>query len=616
MPGSAAACATTRHRPTVRLLCWSAGVFLFIVTSETTTRAESSHKTEGSGALITMPSNGEAVHGICQMAISIPGLKGITHVAVYRDGALLTTDFAAPYDVSWDTRRELEGAHTLVARAVGSGVFEASPEITVTVDNTPPRVAVVEPREGTTLGGAVELGAEASDALGIRQVSFLIDGVEVGAVSRPPFRLRWDSRNAPTGRRALQAQAADRAGNVATSDSVWVQLANLNDPPIMTPIGPQDVKEDETLTLVVSALDPDGARDALTFRASNLPPWAEFRPKSREFSGTPDHSVATWDHPTRVYAGVRFEVCDPQPLCSHEDVTISVHNVNCPPEVEPLRDRVIKEQEAIAITLVASDPDGDPLDCTAKQFPSWAAFDRSTCTLQGVPGLGESSHTPGKTDFNVTLETCDPDHLCASDAMVITVIDVTPKPVWDSIPEQRVDEGSSLRFTVRATDPDNDPLRLTLHNPPFGSTFTDHGNGTGTFAWTPRVDQAGTYEVAFAVSDGKYSVENPGKIVVRERRLAISGFVRTDAGLPVEGAIVEFIAQQRSVLRVKTDAEGFYLVDTLPPGTYKVKPHYEPSREFSPVARKFATFRFSPLYRDIILSDHDHVDVHFVGTAL
>ncbi|MGE5175926.1 MAG: PKD domain-containing protein [Hyphomicrobiales bacterium] len=57
-------------------------------------------------------------------------------------------------------------------------------------------------------------------------------------------------------------------------------------------------------------------------------------------------------------------------------------------------------------------------------------------------------------------------------------------------------EGSPLMFDVSSHDPDG-VATLTASNAPLGATFTDHADGTGTFAWTPGYDQAGSHVVTF-----------------------------------------------------------------------------------------------------------------------
>ena len=49
--------------------------------------------------------------------------------------------------------------------------------------------------------------------------------------------------------------------------------------------------------------------------------------------------------------------------------------------------------------------------------------------------------------------------------------------------------GSTLTFTILATDADGDPLTYSAANLPAGATFDA---ATRTFSWTPTVAQAGT----------------------------------------------------------------------------------------------------------------------------
>ena len=43
---------------------------------------------------------------------------------------------------------------------------------------------------------------------------------------------------------------------------------------------------------------------------------------------------------------------------------------------------------------------------------------------------------------------------------------------------------------------------LTTSTLPSGASFTDHGDGTGDFSWTPDFTQSGSYVVTFRASDG------------------------------------------------------------------------------------------------------------------
>ena len=66
---------------------------------------------------------------------------------------------------------------------------------------------------------------------------------------------------------------------------------------------------------------------------------------------------------------------------------------------------------------------------------------------------------------------------------------------------QTVTEGSTLAFTVSATDADGQTVALMASNLPGDATFTDNNNNTGSFSWTPGFFDAGFYVVFFLADD-------------------------------------------------------------------------------------------------------------------
>jgi hypothetical protein len=56
----------------------------------------------------------------------------------------------------------------------------------------------------------------------------------------------------------------------------------------------------------------------------------------------------------------------------------------------------------------------------------------------------------------------------------------------------------NLSFQVTATDEQSRHVNLSASGLPSGATFTDLGNNTGTFSWTPSSNQSGNYVVTFA----------------------------------------------------------------------------------------------------------------------
>ena len=84
----------------------------------------------------------------------------------------------------------------------------------------------------------------------------------------------------------------------------------------------------------------------------------------------------------------------------------------------------------------------------------------------------------------------------------ITVVTVNLAPVLDSIGPKQVLEGDTLTFTITASDPDSTTPFLEALNLPDNSTFTDNGDGTADFVFTPSYIQSGLYYVTFRANDG------------------------------------------------------------------------------------------------------------------
>ncbi len=76
-------------------------------------------------------------------------------------------------------------------------------------------------------------------------------------------------------------------------------------------------------------------------------------------------------------------------------------------------------------------------------------------------------------------------------------------PVLDPIGAQEVRAGDNLELTISGSDPDLTTPNLYCGDLPAGATFTDHTDGTGTFAWRPSNEQTGDYVVLFYADDGQ-----------------------------------------------------------------------------------------------------------------
>ena len=568
---------------------------------------------------ITSPAGGQFVNGVVHVQVAAHPVESIDHVAVYADSTLIGSDFSAPYEVVWDTREDTDGPYVLVARARGLSFTEVvSPKHAVTVDNTPPMVTWVAPPDGSIVGGDVPLSAQASDILGLQGLRFLVDGVLLKELAQPPFAVTWNTLEVPNTRHTLQARAIDRAGNSVTTTPSTVKVSNVNRAPRLAPIEPKIVSEGSPLIFTVDATDPDGARDPLTYEATDVPPWLSFNPKTREFRGTPGYLEATLKHPRKDYPVMHVKVCDPEPRCDSKEVTIAVLDTNRAPVLgEPIGNRIVKEEKRLTVQMRAVDPDGDAVTCTQVRIPKWTAFNQDSCTVKGLPGYEVASQTDPSKVFHLLVDFCDGKQLCTRDTLEVIVVNVNRPPEWAPIDKQQIQEGRKLTVEVSATDPDDDPLKLTATPLPETAVFTDHGDGHGIFTWTPLFYQGGKYALAMVVNDGELTAALPMEITVIDTKRSISGTI-VDAirKRPVPNVPVQLVQAGVTLEEITTDERGFYVFGDLNAGEYVIKPSATSKTAFTTTAKKLTrTYEFEPKRHPVTLESGDQRDVNFLATS-
>ncbi len=74
-------------------------------------------------------------------------------------------------------------------------------------------------------------------------------------------------------------------------------------------------------------------------------------------------------------------------------------------------------------------------------------------------------------------------------------------PSITAIANQTMTEGGTLTVNVAASDPDGDTLTLTDSGTPSFGSFTDNGDGTGTFTFNPATGNNGTYNISVTATD-------------------------------------------------------------------------------------------------------------------
>ena len=288
-------------------------------------------------------------------------------------------------------------------------------------------------------------------------------------------------------------------GSLADSEIVPITVDNVDRPPVLDSIGAQTVKESETLTFRISALDPDG--DGILLTARNLPVHASFTDSGNgtgSFTFTPDLNQSGIYYLTFVAtAGA---------LVDSEVVQLTVTNYdNRPPVLDAIGLQNLPEGGTLSLRIAAQDPDLDPIVLSVLDVPTNGTL------VDSGNGAGSFIFTPDYTQsgiYNVTFIASD-GFLADSEKVEITVTETgNHVPVLDSIGPKSVTEGGSLEFRIHASDVDKDPLFLQATNIPRNAAFEDSGNGIGSFVINPDFTQSGLYHVTFLVNDTSGTVDS------------------------------------------------------------------------------------------------------------
>jgi membrane peptidoglycan carboxypeptidase len=178
-------------------------------------------------ARITSPAMFSDERGVVEIRGTAAGEEFVSYRLEYGAGLnparwlQIGGDSAAPVTggllARWDTAG-LDGLYVLRLLVVRSGGRVDEALVQVTLDNTPPQVAILFPQAGQEIGldsePLVALQAQVQEAF-LTAVTFYVDGEQVASLSAAPFGVLWP---AETGQHVLRVEAADRAGNVGEAE--------------------------------------------------------------------------------------------------------------------------------------------------------------------------------------------------------------------------------------------------------------------------------------------------------------------------------------------------------------------------------------------------------------
>ncbi|NQT35557.1 tandem-95 repeat protein, partial [bacterium] len=417
---------------------------------------------------------------------------------------------------TWTPGYNDSGEYTLTC-TVSDAEFDVDEAVTIIVNNVNRAPVWIDIPESVSVNEAEELSfmVEASDPdgddLSINAESDdLPDGWQFNDNGNGTGVFTWTPTYDESGNYLVTFTLSDAEFNVAADVSITVN--DVNRTPVWDDI-PQSVNigEGELLEFSVSGSDPDGDELDIEVTSGDLPNGWNF---SDNGNGTGDFSWRPGFDEEGAYLAV-FTISDAE-FAVEAEVIITVGDVNLPPIWDDVPNAVaVNEDVELVISVVGSDPDGNDISIvySSNDIPEAADFTDHT------DGTGTFIWTPTYDEAGVYTATftISDDEFNVATNVTITVNDVNRSPVWDDVPETAaVDETVELSFTVSGSDPDGDELMILYSSGdiPEAADFTDNGDGTGTFTWTPGYDDSGVYTATFTLSDNDIEVPVDVEITV------------------------------------------------------------------------------------------------------
>ncbi len=274
------------------------------------------------------------------------------------------------------------------------------------------------------------------------------------------------------------------AGGTALVD--WT-ISDTNRVPVVDDPGDPSSLEAESITLPMTATDPDG--DSVAWSAAGLPDGLSIDPATGVISGTLTYASAG------VHSVTVTATDDGTPsLWGSVVLTWTVTETNRAPIVIDPGDQSSAEAVSISLAVTGSDPDGNTLVWSAAGLPPGLSMDPVTGVISGSPtydSAGTHLVTATATDDGVPV-------LATSVSFTWTVTETNRAPVVDDPGAQTASEGDTVSLPVTGLDPDGNALVWSAAGLPEGLGIDP---GTGVISGTLTYESAGLSTVTVTATD-------------------------------------------------------------------------------------------------------------------
>lgn len=332
------------------------------------------------------------------------------------------------------------------------------------------------------------------------------------------------------GNMTIAVGAQDPGGNMEIGEFI-VRVLPMPDAPVIEKIGNVSVfqanpvfhlDEHEIFTASITASDADG--DEVTYTSNITEPGGVEHNERFHLNSTTGTIEFRPERPDIGNLSVCFVVTDSTGLSSHVNAIFSVRDVNDAPVLVGLDEHrfadgkphfVVVEGFWLNISVLAEDPEGDPLTYSIKGAPYSMNVDDRSGRISFLPTQADMDRS---VDYTVKLTVEDDGGLNDTEEFTLSLIDVNTAPVIGvhhvsppSHPDA-YDIGETIMLSVEAVDPDGDSINISWYVAGIDDVLGHGPNLTYSF------ETEGDHVIRAVVEDGR------GKNTTWEFRIKVTMF--------------------------------------------------------------------------------------------
>jgi hypothetical protein len=348
------------------------------------------------------------------------------------------------------------------------------------IDKIP--VVLAAPSDATVASGAsVSFTATASgDPAPTLQWQVSTNGgvnwTDVSGATASPYTFTASAADTGKKYRVVFTNASGSTTSTAATLTVTVNTAHQATAQAVT------TAEDTAVAITLTGTNPSGT--PLTYAVAS-------GPANGSLSGTPPDLTYT---PAANYSGsdsFTFTASDGTADSAPATVSLSVTPVNDAPLATD-QSRTTAEDTAVAITLVGTDPDGDPLTYAVVTGPTNGSLSGSAPNLTYTPALNYS----GSDSFTFKVNDGTVDSATATVSLTVTPVNDTPLATAKSVTTV---EDTPVAITLAGTDAEVSPLTYAVVAPPANGSLS---GSAPNLTYTPAANYNGSDSFTFKVNDG------------------------------------------------------------------------------------------------------------------